>query len=232
MDENQKQKHTKNDTDFVTKKTNIVSPMLWENFDETQNLSKDNKKQQTDTSSVTNNIPAKLNTSNVKEDILTEKTDIQLSLKKTDTFVTENVSAKSIQTQTTTEQKNNLFIEEHLDETKTISPISQENSSTQSNQKQTIISRQTRERGSFSDILQKIEKKHYTDDLGDKNAYLDTFESESFEEEEYSSQNYTLLPKEDDYQQQDASLEEDDSYYDEETSMALYQAERKKIKLY
>ena len=231
MDENQKQKHTKNDTDFVTKKTNVVSPMLWENFDETQNLSKDTKNQQIHTSSATENISTNLNASTEKYNTLTEKTDILPSLKKADSSVAEDISTKNIQTEITSEQKHISFTEENLDETKIISPISQENSSVQSDQKQTITPNQTQERGSFSDILQKIEKKHYTDDLGDKNAYLDTFESECFEEEEYSPQNHTLLPKEEHEQQQDASLEEDDSYYDEETSMALYQAERKKIKL-
>ncbi len=229
MDENQKQKHTKNDTDFVTQKTNEVSPMLWENFDETQNLSRDSHIQQTEMSSANENTAAFAYDSAKKsseqtaassaETVFTEKTDILPSLQKTNAFLEETASAQALQEKNKPEEHTASATEENLEQTKIIAPLSQQTTSEQSLAKQHDAAKQ---RGHFSDILQKIEKKQYTDELGDKNAYLDTFESESFEEEYVSEKDH--------WTEEESPLEEDDIYYDEETSMALYQAERKKIK--
>ncbi len=103
-----------------------------------------------------------------------------------------------------------------LEQTKMIIPI--QSYSLEETQRLDTIHEQTK-KSPFSEILQKVETKDYTDDLGDKNAYLDTFESENFEEEEENFDDEELLN------------EEDDIYYDEETSLALYQAERKRLKI-
>ena len=104
---------------------------------------------------------------------------------------------------------------DELEQTKIIVPI--QSHSSEETQRLDSIHEQTK-KSPFSEILQKVENKDYTDDLGDKNAYLDTFESENFEEEENFDEEAVLN-------------EEDDIYYDEETSFALYQAERKRLKI-
>ncbi len=102
-----------------------------------------------------------------------------------------------------------------LEQTKMIIPI--QSYSLEETQRLDTIHEQTK-KSPFSEILQKVETKDYTDDLGDKNAYLDTFESENFEEEE-------------NFDDEELLNEEDDIYYDEETSLALYQAEKKRLKI-
>ncbi len=95
-----------------------------------------------------------------------------------------------------------------LEQTKMIIPI--QSYSLEETQRLDTIHEQTK-KSPFSEILQKVETKDYTDDLG-------TFESENFEEEE-------------NFDDEELLNEEDDIYYDEETSLALYQAEKKRLKI-
>lgn len=131
---------------------------------------------------------------------------------------TENVEPEHIADTNTVnaESEHSADTNTELEQTKMIIPI--QSYSLEETQRLDTIHEQTK-KSPFSEILQKVETKDYTDDLGDKNAYLDTFESENFEEEEENFDDEELLN------------EEDDIYYDEETSLALYQAERKRLKI-
>lgn len=115
-------------------------------------------------------------------------------------------------------ENQNESIEKEIEQTKIIAPIQQNSENvTQQTQRIDVVQQAVNQKGDFSEILQKTDDKSDTDELGDKNAYLDNFESENFEEEE---------PIE-----QEPFSEEDDIYYDEETSLALYQAERRRLKI-
>ncbi len=109
------------------------------------------------------------------------------------------------------------IIEKEIEQTKMIAAVQQdsEQEAMEQTQKLDIVQQDTNQKGDFSKILQKADDKEYTDDLGDKNAYLDNFESESFEEE-FEEESFS---------------EDDDIYYDEETSLAIYQAERRRLKI-
>ena len=160
------------------------------------------------------------NTTNVELEHITDKNTVNAEPEHTtDTNIVNAESEHTIDTNTiNTEPEHttdtNTIANEELEQTKIIVPI--QSYSSEETQRLDNIHEQTK-KSAFSEILQKVESKDYTDDLGDKNAYLDTFESENFEEEENFDD--------------EALNEEDDMYYDEETSFALYQAEKKRLKI-
>lgn len=160
------------------------------------------------------------NTTNVELEHITDKNTVNAEPEHTtDANIVNAESEHTIDTNTiNTEPEHttniNTIANEELEQTKIIIPI--QSYSSEETQRLDNIHEQTK-KSAFSEILQKVESKDYTDDLGDKNAYLDTFESENFEEEENFDD--------------EALNEEDDMYYDEETSFALYQAEKKRLKI-
>ncbi|MEY8319756.1 PEGA domain-containing protein [Lachnospiraceae bacterium 46-61] len=160
------------------------------------------------------------NTTNIELEHITDKNTVNAEPEHTtDTNIVNAESEHTIDTNTiNTEPEHttdtNTIANEELEQTKIIVPI--QSYSSEETQRLDNIHEQTK-KSAFSEILQKVESKDYTDDLGDKNAYLDTFESENFEEEENFDD--------------EALNEEDDIYYDEETSFALYQAEKKRLKI-
>ena len=172
----------------------------------------------TNTENVEYEHSADINTENAKSehsaDINTENAEYEHSAD-TNTENAKSEHSADINTENA-EYEHSADTNTELEQTKMIIPI--QSYSLEETQRLDTIHEQTK-KSPFSEILQKVETKDYTDDLGDKNAYLDTFESENFEEEEENFDDEELLN------------EEDDIYYDEETSLALYQAERKRLKI-
>ncbi len=172
----------------------------------------------TNTENVEYEHSADINTENAKSehsaDINTENAEYEHSAD-TNTENAKSEHSADISTENA-EYEHSADTNTELEQTKMIIPI--QSYSLEETQRLDTIHEQTK-KSPFSEILQKVETKDYTDDLGDKNAYLDTFESENFEEEEENFDDEELLN------------EEDDIYYDEETSLALYQAERKRLKI-
>lgn len=172
----------------------------------------------TNTENVEYEHSADINTENAKSehsaDINTENAEYEHS-EDTNTENAKSEHSADISTENA-EYEHSADTNTELEQTKMIIPI--QSYSLEETQRLDTIHEQTK-KSPFSEILQKVETKDYTDDLGDKNAYLDTFESENFEEEEENFDDEELLN------------EEDDIYYDEETSLALYQAERKRLKI-
>lgn len=152
----------------------------------------------TDTTDVTIQQTSKINTTEI------EKQNIQNN----DTNITEKTSVV---------HNTDADIEENMEQTKAITPIQQNASeTTDKTQRLEAIQSDTTKKGKFSHLIEN--NKNDDDDLGDKNAYLDTFETENFEDDDTNS--------EEQYTQYD-----DDMYYDEETSFALYQAEKRRLKI-
>ncbi|NDO46584.1 PEGA domain-containing protein [Clostridium sp. MD294] len=152
----------------------------------------------TDTADVTIQQTSKINTTEI------EKQNIQNN----DTNITEKTSVV---------HNTDADIEENMEQTKAITPIQQNASeATDKTQRLEAIQSDTTKKGKFSHLIEN--NKNDDDDLGDKNAYLDTFETENFEDDDTNS--------EEQYTQYD-----DDMYYDEETSFALYQAEKRRLKI-
>ncbi len=152
----------------------------------------------------------------------TTDTEIQQQTAKIDTTEIEKQNTENNDVDTVTEETpivhTDADAEEDMEQTKAITPIEQNSSEAlEQTQRLEVIQSDTTKKGKFSHIVEN--NKNDDDDLGDKNAYLDTFESENFEED-------NDITSEEQYAQED-----DDMYYDEETSFALYQAEKKRLKI-
>ncbi len=152
----------------------------------------------------------------------TTDTEIQQQTAKIDTTEIEKQNTENNDIDTVTEETpivhTDADAEEDMEQTKAITPIEQNSSEAlEQTQRLEAIQSDTTKKGKFSHIVEN--NKNDDDDLGDKNAYLDTFESENFEED-------NDITSEEQYTQED-----DDMYYDEETSFALYQAEKKRLKI-
>ena len=152
----------------------------------------------------------------------TTDTEIQQQTAKIDTTEIEKQNTENNDIDTVTEETpivhTDADAEEDMEQTKAITPIEQNSSEAlEQTQRLEVIQSDTTKKGKFSHIVEN--NKNDDDDLGDKNAYLDTFESENFEED-------NDITSEEQYAQED-----DDMYYDEETSFALYQAEKKRLKI-
>lgn len=152
----------------------------------------------------------------------TTDTEIQQQTAKIDTTEIEKQNTENNDVDTVTEETpivhTDADAEEDMEQTKAITPIEQNSSEAlEQTQRLEVIQSDTTKKGKFSHIVEN--DKNDDDDLGDKNAYLDTFESENFEED-------NDITSEEQYTQED-----DDMYYDEETSFALYQAEKKRLKI-
>ncbi len=152
----------------------------------------------------------------------TTDTEIQQQTAKIDTTEIEKQNTENNDVDTVTEETpivhTDADAEEDMEQTKAITPIEQNSSEAlEQTQRLEVIQSDTTKKGKFSHIVEN--NKNDDDDLGDKNAYLDTFESENFEEG-------NDITSEEQYAQED-----DDMYYDEETSFALYQAEKKRLKI-
>lgn len=150
-------------------------------------------------------------------DVDTQQT-VKINTTETEKQSIENSDIDTVTEKTPVIHTTDTAIEKDMEQTKAISSIPQNSSKvTEQTQRLDAIQTDTDTKGKFSHLVEN--NKNEADDLGDKNAYLDTFESENFEEE-------NDITSEEQYTQYD-----DDIYYDEETSFALYQAEKRRLKI-
>lgn len=150
-------------------------------------------------------------------DVDTQQT-VKINTTETEKQSIENSDIDTVTEKTPVIHTTDTAIEKDMEQTKAISSIPQNSSKvTEQTQRLDAIQTDTNTKGKFSHLVEN--NKNEADDLGDKNAYLDTFESENFEEE-------NDITSEEQYTQYD-----DDIYYDEETSFALYQAEKRRLKI-
>ena len=216
------QKHTENGIE----KQDTVSPVFWENFDtveaEKTQINSANKPEEKEKKAL---ILSEEIEEDMEEDIFEEiEEDVADIENDTSIINMENNTIPLCLPDAEKKEENNQNVDENNQDTET--PLEEEKKTTPEKIEQNMektkltpplevaeITEVTQrldtieDKSAFLEMLQNID----IDDLGDKNAYLDTVESENFEEE--------------------PPLEEDDIYYDEETSSALYRAEKRRLKI-
>ena len=127
----------------------------------------------------------------------TTDTEIQQQTAKIDTTEIEKQNTENNDIDTVTEETpivhTDADAEEDMEQTKAITPIEQNSSEAlEQTQRLEAIQSDTTKKGKFSHIVEN--NKNDDDDLGDKNAYLDTFESENFEEDNLLGQEGWAMP--------------------------------------
>ena len=228
------QKHTENGID----KQDTISPVFWESFDKVESEA-ELEKTQINKNSTTNKKAEQEEEKKVNTLILSEEIEDDIDIEddifdevEDDTVVTDRKSQNDTENTDTTplclvndenKKEDTNKTEENDQNTETTLIVEEDNKTVEEGMEETKISTPPslevtqrldtiEDKSAFLEMLQNMDTIIEEDELGDKNAYLDTVESENFEEE----------PEE--------SLE-DDIYYDEETSSALYRAERKRLKI-
>ncbi len=228
------QKHTENGID----KQDTISPVFWESFDKVESEA-ELEKTQINKNSTTNKKAEQEEEKKVNTLILSEEIEDDIDIEddifdevEDDTVVTDRKSQNDTENTDTAplclvndenKKEDTNKTEENDQNTETTLIVEEDNKTVEEGMEETKISTPPslevtqrldtiEDKSAFLEMLQNMDTIIEEDELGDKNAYLDTVESENFEEE----------PEE--------SLE-DDIYYDEETSSALYRAERKRLKI-
>ena len=209
-DENNKQK---TDEFSDTQKTVEINSVILSTKKENTQIAEDECNADADKTVEISNVISSANTT----DVDTQQT-VKINTTETEKQSIENSDIDTVTEKTPVIHTTDTAIEKDMEQTKAISSIPQNSSEvTEQTQRLDAIQTDTDIKGKFSHLVEN--NKNDADDLGDKNAYLDTFESENFEEE-------NDITSEEQYTQYD-----DDIYYDEETSFALYQAEKRRLKI-